>query len=146
MSFVYTGPIAAADVIIELADRPGHIVLIERANPPLGFAIPGGFIDADESSEQAAVREASEEVGLDVELSVLLGVYSRPGRDPRRHTLSVVYIGRAPGTPQAGDDAAAAHVFSVHALPDELAFDHAEVLADYLAYRASGRLQGPKHG
>ncbi|MGH8335854.1 MAG: NUDIX domain-containing protein, partial [Gammaproteobacteria bacterium] len=95
-------PPIAADAIIEIGDR---IVLIERKNTPYGWAIPGGFVDFGETVEHAAIREAKEETSLDVELHALLGVYSRPDRDPRGQTISVVYVGRAAGTPVAQDDA-----------------------------------------
>ncbi|UCH52613.1 MAG: NUDIX hydrolase [Pseudomonadota bacterium] len=136
-----TTPLLAADTIIEISDRPGRpIVLIERRNPPRGWAIPGGFVDIGERVEQAAVREAREEVSLDVRLTALLGVYSDPARDPRGHTVTVVYVAEASGTPVAHDDARAVGVFALDALPAELAFDHAQVLRDYLTYRREGRL------
>jgi 8-oxo-dGTP diphosphatase len=129
-------PLLAADAIIELTDRPGRpIVLIERRNPPPGWAIPGGFVDVGERVEQAAVREALEETALKVELRVLLGIYSNPARDPRGHTVTAVYVAQATGEPSAQDDARTLGVFSLDALPEPLAFDHALVLDDYLAWR-----------
>jgi 8-oxo-dGTP diphosphatase len=125
-------PPVAADVIIELVDRPGRpIVLIERRNPPAGHALPGGFVDVGETVEDAARREAREETGLDVQLRGLLGVYSDPGRDPRGHTIAIVYVGEARGEPAAGDDAAAIVVADPEA-PPPLAFDHERILRDYL--------------
>jgi len=137
-------PLLTTDIIIELADRPGRpIVLIERRNPPPGWAIPGGFVDVGESVEQAALREAREETALQVTLTTLLGVYSDPLRDARGHTASVVYVAVARGTPRAQDDAAAAVVFNPEDLPANLAFDHRRILTDYLAYRQTGKLPLP---
>jgi len=129
-------PHPTVDIIIELA--AGGIVLIRRRNPPHGWAIPGGFIDYGESAPDAARREAAEETGLRVTLRELLNVYSDPDRDPRGHTLSVVYIAQAEGTPKAADDAAAAGVFDGTNLPAPLAFDHARILSDYFTYRRTG--------
>lgn len=138
-------PLLAADAIIELVDRPERpIVLIERRNPPLGWAIPGGFVDVGESVEHATVREAREEVSLEVTLIALLGVYSDPQRDPRGHTATVVYVAQARGAPRAADDARNVGVFAPDALPGALAFDHAEVLRDYLRFRRSGQLPLPR--
>ncbi len=134
-------PVVAADVIIEIG---GRIVLIERKNFPRGWAIPGGFVDVGESVEDAAVREMREETSLDVELRALLGVYSRPGRDPRGHTVTVVYVGRASGTPKAADDAKTVGLFAPNDLPSELVFDHAEILADYLSFLKTDKVQAPR--
>ncbi len=140
-----TTPLLAADTIIELIDRPDRpIVLIERRNPPHGWAIPGGFVDVGERVEHAAVREAREEVSLEVTLVALLGVYSDPARDPRGHTATVVYVAQARGVPRAADDARRVGVFAPHALPEQLAFDHAQVLRDYLSFRDRGRLPPPR--
>jgi 8-oxo-dGTP diphosphatase len=138
-------PLLAADIIIELIDRPGRpIVLIERRNPPPGWAIPGGFVDVGERIEQAAAREAQEETTLAVTLTALLGVYSDPTRDARGHTASVVYVATAEGTPRAQDDAAAVGIFSPESLPLNLAFDHHRILADYLAFRRTGKPPAPR--
>ncbi len=130
-------PAVAADIIIEL--DTGGIVLIRRKNPPLGWALPGGFIDYGESAEAAAVREAREETLLEVQLVELLHVYSDPQRDPRQHTMSTVFIAKATGLPQGADDAAEAAVFTEQSLPTPLAFDHAQILRDYFTYKHTGR-------
>src|SRR6266436_4726606 len=133
-------PPIAADVIAEIGDR---IVLIERKNVPYGWAIPGGFVDLGERVEDAARREALEETSLEVELRVLLGVYSRPDRDPRGHTVTVVYVGHARGTPHARDDAKSIGLFLPSAPPKPLAFDHAEILADYVRFLETGMVPRP---
>ncbi len=128
MSKTHRNPLPTVDIIIEVK---GGIVLIERKNPPYGWAIPGGFVDYGESVEDCAVREAREETGLNISLKDLLYVYSRPDRDPRHHTLTTVFIATADGQPVAGDDAKAAGVFHARMLPAPLVFDHAEILVDY---------------
>ena len=126
-------PRLAVDLIIEVeGDR---IVLIRRRNPPYGWALPGGFVEYGESLEAAAVREAKEETGLDIELIRQLHTYSDPSRDPRGHTVSTVFIATAQGTPQAGDDAGDVRTVRATEPPAPLAFDHENVLADYLAFR-----------
>jgi len=134
-------PLLAADTIIELTDFPDRpIVLIERANPPYGWAIPGGFVDLGEIVEQAAVREAKEEVQLEVRLIALLGIYSDPIRDSRGHTVTAVYVAEAEGMPVAADDAKNCRLFRLDELPETLAFDHAQVLSDYKKYRETGQV------
>ncbi len=134
-------PLLAADIIIELVDQPDRpIVLIERANPPFGWAIPGGFVDTGETVEHAAIREAKEEVSLDVHLVALLGLYSNPARDPRNHTVTAVYIAEAKGAPKAADDAKHCKIFKFGKQPQQLAFDHNMVLDDYHNFRTAGKL------
>jgi 8-oxo-dGTP diphosphatase len=134
-------PALAADAIIELVDLPGKpIVLIERKNPPPGWAIPGGFVDIGESVPDAAVREALEETCMEVSLQCLLGVYSKPDRDPRGHTVSMIYVARAHGEPVAADDAASVGIFDPADIKVPLAFDHEQILRDYLQYRNTGML------
>jgi 8-oxo-dGTP diphosphatase len=130
-------PLCTVDCIIEL---PGdRIVLVRRSHPPIGWALPGGFVDPGETLHDAAVREAREETGLEVTLSEQFFTYSDPQRDPRRPTVSTVYIGTAQGAPQGGDDAAEARAVALDGLPDDLCFDHSTILRDYLTYRRTGR-------
>ncbi|WP_341482547.1 NUDIX hydrolase [Fundidesulfovibrio agrisoli] len=127
----YRNPTPTVDIVI--ACPGGGVVLIERRNEPHGWALPGGFVDYGETLENAAIREAKEETGLDVELTGLLGVYSDPERDPRQHTMSVVYTARAHDIAAlgAGDDAARAQIFPLERLPAPLCFDHGCILEDY---------------
>lgn len=148
----WRNPTPTVDVVIRQGDT---IVLIRRANPPHGWALPGGFVDEGERVERAAVREALEETGLAVRLEALLGVYSDPARDPRQHTLSVVFTATAQGAPVGLDDAAEARQVPLpelrallaetpprlDALP--LAFDHAEILRDYLTFVDTGERPRP---
>jgi len=124
----YRNPFPTIDIIIEVGSG---IVLIRRKNPPYGWALPGGFVDYGESLEAAAIREAREETSLDVELVSQLGAYSDPDRDPRKHTISVVFVARACGQPQAADDAVDIGTFDRGTLPERLAFDHGRIVQDY---------------
>jgi 8-oxo-dGTP diphosphatase len=130
-------PPVTVDIIIEMTDRDDRpVVIIQRDAEPKGWALPGGFVNMGETVEAAAVREAREETGLDVELTELLGVYSEPGRDPRGHTISIVYIAQARGKPKGGDDAAVARLCDPHK-PPKLLFDHPKMLSDYCRRRKS---------
>lgn len=131
----YKSPQVTVDIIIEIAG--GGIVLIKRKNLPLGWALPGGFVDYGETLENAAVREAKEETGLDIVLKGQFHSYSDPARDPRFHTISTVFIAEARGMPVGGDDAAVARVFTSHSLPQPLVFDHKKILQDYFTSRDS---------
>lgn len=125
----YRNPYPTADVIVTI---DGGIVLVNRKNPPYGWAIPGGFIDYGESAEDAARREIREETGLEIDNIRLFGVYSDPARDPRFHTLTVVFTATSEGIPKAGDDAAEAQLFDPASLPATLAFDHEKILSDFI--------------
>jgi ADP-ribose pyrophosphatase YjhB (NUDIX family) len=131
-----SSPLLTVDIIIELAD--GAIVLIERKNPPHGWALPGGFVDYGESIEHAAIREAREEVSLDVTLTEQFYTYSDPHRDPRHHTVSTVFIATADGVPQGADDAKTARGFRENNLPAPLVFDHPRILRDYFTFKKTG--------
>lgn len=132
----FRNPAPTVDIIIELTDRPQRpIVLIERQNPPYGWAIPGGFVDYGESVETAAQREAKEEVSLEVNLIEQFHVYSDPKRDSRQHTIAIVFLATATGEPKAADDAKALGIFHLWELPQNLCFDHDKILRDYWYYR-----------
>ncbi len=139
----FRNPLPTVDIIIE---TQGGVVLVRRRTPPLGWALPGGFVDYGESLESAAVREAREETSLDVELRGQLGAYSDPSRDPRQHTITVVFTARASGTPEGADDAAEAKVFALDALPENLAFDHHRILQDYRQLRRTPDRRAPGGG
>ncbi|MEO0137256.1 MAG: NUDIX hydrolase [candidate division WOR-3 bacterium] len=124
----HKNPLPTVDVIIEVE---GGIILIKRKNPPPGWALPGGFIEYGESAESAAIREAKEETNLDIFDLRQFHVYSDPGRDPRFHTLSIVFTARGQGIPRAKDDAMEIGIFNKENLPAEIAFDHREILNDY---------------
>lgn len=135
----YRNPTPTVDLIIELMHRPHRpIVLIERHHPPLGWALPGGFVDYGESVETAARREALEETQLAVTLVEQFAVYSDPRRDLRQHTLSVVFLATARADPMAGDDAKTAAIIQPWEQPHQLCFDHDRILQDYWRYRFHG--------
>lgn len=126
-------PVPTVDIIIEIAN--GQLVLVERRHPPHGWALPGRFVDWGESLEQAAVREAKEETSLDIELIRQFHTYSAPDRDPRMHCITTVFLARAQGVPQAASDAKKCALFSKDGLPAVLAFDHGDIIRDYLQSR-----------
>lgn len=133
----YKNPIPTVDCIVEL---PGErIVFVRRANPPLGWALPGGFVDEGEMLHDACVREVREETNLVVDLSEQFFTYSDPARDPRKHTISTVFIGWAEGEPVGSDDAAEAKAFTLDAIPKDLCFDHSAIISDYLIYKRTGK-------
>jgi 8-oxo-dGTP diphosphatase len=122
-----------ADIVIEWAD--GSIVLVKRKNDPYkGFwALPGGMMDGEETIAQTAIRETKEETGLDVRLAKIIGVYSKPGRDPRGRYISVAFLAHPmSGTLESGSDSAEVVLTKdFHDLT--LAFDHAQILSDYVS-------------
>jgi 8-oxo-dGTP diphosphatase len=128
-------PYLAVDGVVRLweGERFKGIVLVERRYEPLGYALPGGFVEVGETVEKAVLREVKEETGLDAQIVKLLGVYSEPNRDPRFHVVSVVFVLDAYGEPKGGDDAKKAVVFPIEDLPfDKIVFDHAKILKDFL--------------
>lgn len=144
MAEKYSNPLLTVDIIVELAD--GTIVLIERKNPPYGWALPGGFVDYGEAIECAAIREAKEEISLDVSLTEQFYTYSDPHRDSRHHTVSTVFIATAEGVPEAADDAKTVRTFHQNNLPAPLAFDHARILRDYFSFKKTGARPKPGIG
>jgi 8-oxo-dGTP diphosphatase len=141
MSENYRNPLLTVDIIIELPN--GGIVMIKRKNPPHGWALPGGFVDYGESLENAAIREAREETSLDVQLTEQFYAYSDPSRDARHHTVSVVFIATAAGTPAGADDATVARVFRENEIPNPVVFDHARILLEYFRYKKTGQRPRP---
>jgi 8-oxo-dGTP diphosphatase len=129
----HRNPVPTVDIIIEYKNQ--GLVLIERANPPPGWALPGGFVDYGETLEAAAIREAREETGLTVTLLGQFHTYSDPRRDPRQHTITTVYVAQGEGQPQADDDARRLAIFPPDQLPAVLAFDHRLILSEYLKVR-----------
>lgn len=126
----FESPVLAVDTIIEVEEG---VILVKRAKEPFKdkYAIPGGHVEGNETVEGAAVREAKEETGLDIEIKKILGVYSEPRRDPRGHYVSVVYIcKKLGGELRAASDAKEAKIFSIESLP-ELGFDHKKIFEDY---------------
>src|SRR5919205_283105 len=135
----YKNPIPTVDVILQ---KGSEVLLIKRKNEPFKdhLALPGGFVNQGEKVETAALREVSEETSLEIEPVDILGVYSDPKRDPRRHILSVVFIGIiVRGSEKAGDDAASIEWVKISDIQQQqIAFDHAQILHDYLQWRNSG--------
>ncbi|UCH46023.1 MAG: NUDIX hydrolase [Nitrospiraceae bacterium] len=132
MDLTPRNPLITVDALIEI---DGGIILIRRKNPPYGWAIPGGFVDYGETLEEAVVREAKEETCLDIQIIRQFHTYSDPGRDPRHHTVTTMFIAKATGIPSAADDAQDIGVFTRDTLPENMAFDHRQVVEDYFEGR-----------
>jgi len=129
----YNNPLITVDIIIETGDA--GIILIKRKNAPIGWALPGGFVDYGESLEDAATREALEETSLNIEILSQFHTYSDPSRDPRHHTITTVYIAKASGIPKAADDATETGVFCPNNLPHNIVFDHRQIIEDYYGWK-----------
>ncbi len=129
----YRNPASTVDIIVQ---QEGKVLLVKRRDEPFkdAWAIPGGFVNYGEQLEIAAARELKEETSLDVLELRLVGVYSKPDRDPRGHVISHAYMAKTAGTPKAGDDAKELRFFSLNKLP-ELAFDHGKIIKDYLSVK-----------
>jgi len=127
----YRNPLVTVDIVIEIDNG---IVLIKRANPPYGWALPGGFVEYGETLELSAVREAKEETSLDIKLKEQFHSYSEPDRDPRHHTVTTVYIAKGIGSPKPADDAKKVGVFTKSNLPEPIVFDHKKIIDDYFRY------------
>jgi len=126
-------PLVTVDIIIEMEN--GKILLIKRLNPPHGWALPGGFVDYGESLEKAALREAEEETSLKVVLQRQFHSYSDPKRDSRFHAATTVFVAKGEGKPRADSDAKEIGLFGRDELPEDIVFDHKEILEDYFTKR-----------
>ncbi len=127
-------PAVTVDAVVEVDYK---ILLIKRKNPPYKgqWALPGGFVEYGESVEEAIKREVMEESNVKIEITGLIGVYSKPGRDPRGHVFSVCFRAKGQGEEKSGSDAVDARLFNLdEALKEDLAFDHEKILRDYMGW------------
>jgi 8-oxo-dGTP diphosphatase len=135
----YSNPTPTVDVIL---NRASEVLMVRRKKDPFKdhLSLPGGFVNEGERIEEAMKREALEETSLEVEPVDILGVYSDPKRDPRKHIVTVVFIGIiVGGTSRAGDDAASIEWVKLANIErQQIAFDHTQILHDYCQWKASG--------
>jgi 8-oxo-dGTP diphosphatase len=135
----YRNPTPAVDVILE---RDSNILMVRRKKDPFKdhLSLPGGFVNEGETVEHAMKREAMEETSLEVHPIEILGVYSDPTRDPRKHIMTTVFVGIiVGGAIRAGDDAADAEWIKLATMEQQkIAFDHTKILHDYQHWKASG--------
>lgn len=125
-------PALTVDAVVEV---DGKILLVKRMKEPFSgyWALPGGFVECGETVEQAVKREVGEETGMKIVVNDVLGIYSRPDRDPRGHVVSVCFTASARGEPEGGDDAREAGLFERGRLAGmKLAFDHNQIIKNYL--------------
>ena len=128
----YKTPKITVDGIVK---KGNEIILIKRKNYPFksSWALPGGYLEYNEKTEDAVIREIFEETGLVTKIMHLIGVYSDPKRDPRGHTVSIIYeLKILKGKLEFGDDASDVNFFNLTKLPDNLSFDHKKIINDYL--------------
>ena len=126
----HKNPFPTVDVIVEIGNK---VLLVKRRNPPHGWALPGGFIEYGESAEEAANREIFEEAGIHLTGLKQFRCYSAPKRDPRFHTITLVFSATSFDKPSAGDDAAEAALFDLDELPSPIVFDHIKILEDFFS-------------
>lgn len=143
----YRNPVPSVDIILQ---KGSEILLVKRKNEPFKdhLALPGGFVNEADSVESAAMREAFEEISLDIEPIDILGVYSDPKRDPRKHVLTVVFVGTIlKGMPNPRDDSSEIEWVRLDDIQKKnLAFDHKQILSDYIEWRrAGGTFWSSKH-
>lgn len=125
-------PKLTVDVIVEINDK---IVIIKRKNQPRGYALPGGFVEYGETLEQAAVRESKEEININITDLKQFKAYSDPKRDPRWHAVTMVFIAKGAGVPEAGSDAKEAMLYDPMKEKKDFVFDHNEIINDYVKYK-----------
>ncbi len=136
--YKYPRPAVTVDIILVSDSFPRKVLLIKRLRDPFAnsWAFPGGFVDEQEDLLVAAARELKEETNIDGVSLTQFKTYGTPYRDPRGHTVSIIYWAEIPESIsfQAADDAAEAQWFSLDELP-KLAFDHAMILEEFVSYR-----------